>query len=99
MKIDAATIDRAFDGFHDRYVVNARRAWDIEHHVRLWAEAVDSVVIDDRGRARAGGVVDSAVIGAPFVGPEETSRAFVEGEQAGGIVVDEDASAGHGRTA
>jgi hypothetical protein len=39
MRIDPNTMDRALSAFHDRYVVNARRAWDIDHHVRLWAEA------------------------------------------------------------
>src|SRR5687768_6961187 len=49
MTIDPKTTSRAFKAFYRRYVVNARRAWDIDHHVRLWAEAQAAVSKCDAG--------------------------------------------------
>src|SRR5687767_14661369 len=43
MKIEQATVARAFEAFNDRYVVNATRAWDLDHHARLWQKAQSAV--------------------------------------------------------
>jgi hypothetical protein len=47
LQIGRETIDRAFEASHLRYVANATRAWDLDHHVRLWADARRSVESSD----------------------------------------------------
>lgn len=51
MQISEDTVDRAFEAFHQRYVMNATRAWDLDHHGRLWADARASVESKDDGTA------------------------------------------------
>ncbi len=47
MGVTSKTVDRAFAAFHRRYVENATRAWDMDHHGRLWAQALASVESQD----------------------------------------------------
>jgi hypothetical protein len=49
MHITIEAADKAFAAFHVRYVEQARRAWDIDHHIRLWADARASVEGKDNG--------------------------------------------------
>ena len=49
MKVTGPTADRAFDAFHKHYVLKAKRAWDLNHHGRLWARARASVESGDNG--------------------------------------------------
>jgi hypothetical protein len=37
--IEPATIQRAFGAFHHRYVLNAKPAWELKRHARLWTNA------------------------------------------------------------
>jgi hypothetical protein len=43
MRIAPKAVDQAFEAFHRRYVDKATRAWDLDHHGRLWAQARASV--------------------------------------------------------
>jgi hypothetical protein len=54
MRISEDTVDRAFAAFHKRYVDKESRAWDLNHHGRLWADARASVesANDDEGFVR-----------------------------------------------
>jgi hypothetical protein len=40
--IEPATMDRAYEAFHRRYVLKTK-AWDLDHHAQLWVEAQRAV--------------------------------------------------------
>jgi hypothetical protein len=39
MRISENTVSEAFGAFHRRYVAKPKRAWDLDHHGRLWADS------------------------------------------------------------